>query len=227
MYQSNVAASNNGASLPYSFANPPATLPVPPAGYILSITNAGAIVIQCAGTFGNIIPPGPQILMPTTITYKAAKAKKLCKNIKLSTGPTDTTQFTGSNADAGFRDSHVNDAYDGVVAWAWTDNSTVPDKTNGTMNVMVVVGKIGKDGTLKVGDPVQLTDLPPGVMAWDTAVAINRKDPNNIVVSYGIIDYTNPFEPKIRHVEQCHLMAAKPGHPIFIPSSLDPLRIQL
>ena len=77
VYQSNVAASNNGASLPYSFANPPATLPVPPAGYILSITNAGAIVVQCAGTFGNIIPPGPQILMPTTITYKAASQKTL------------------------------------------------------------------------------------------------------------------------------------------------------
>ena len=65
VYRSIVAASNNGASLPFSFAQPPSTLPVPPAGYILSVTNAGAIVVQCAGTFGNIIPVGPQILMPS------------------------------------------------------------------------------------------------------------------------------------------------------------------
>ena len=128
--------------------------------------------------------------MPTTITYKASCAKKLCKNIKLSTGATNTTQFSNSFAASdGFRDSHVNDAFKGVAAWAWTDNSTVPDKTNGTMNVMVVVGKITKNGTLKVAPPIQLTNLAPGLgMAWDTAVAINRTDEKNIVVSWNEID---------------------------------------
>ena len=82
----------------------------------------------------------------------------------------------------------MNDAFDGVAAWAWTDNSTVPDKTNGTMNVMVAIGKITKNGTLKVAPPIQLTNLAPGFMAWDTAVAINRKDEKNIVVSWELLD---------------------------------------
>ena len=43
VYRSIVAASNNGASLPFSFDATVNTLPVPPVGYILSITNAGAI----------------------------------------------------------------------------------------------------------------------------------------------------------------------------------------
>ena len=49
VYRSILAASNNGASQPFSFATPPeppyANIP---AGYILSVTNAGAIAVQCA-----------------------------------------------------------------------------------------------------------------------------------------------------------------------------------
>lgn len=188
VYRSTLAASNNGLSLPFSFAQNPSTFPVPPVGYIVSITNAGALVVQGAGTFGNIIPAGPQILLPTEMTYILQKREKLKKNIKLSTGPTNTTQFTGPDTGAkgtGVRDTHFNDAFDGVVAWAWTDNSMVDDKTNNTLNVMVVTGQ-NKNGKLKLRKPFQLTDLPPGVFAWDTAVAINRTNKKNIVVSYSV-----------------------------------------
>lgn len=183
-----VAASNNGLSPVFSFDQAPDTLPLPPAGYIVQVTNAGALVIQSAGTFGNIIAPGPQILMPTTISYFVNRKQKLCKNKILSRGFTNTTEFTSSAADNGFRDSHVNDAFDGVAAWAWTDNSMVEDKTNGIMNVMVAIGHTNKKGKLKVADPIQLTNLEPGVMAWDTAVAINRTNKDNIIVSYGHVN---------------------------------------
>ena len=67
VYRSIVGASNNGASLPFSFAQPVDTLPTPPAGYIVSITNQGGIVVQCAGTFGNIIPLGLRFLCHVTL----------------------------------------------------------------------------------------------------------------------------------------------------------------
>lgn len=183
-----IAASNNGLSPVFSFDQDPETLPQPPAGYIVQVTNAGALVIQSAGTFGNIIAPGPQILMPTTISYLVNRKQKLCKNIVLSRGFTDTTEFTGIAADNGFRDSHVNDAFDGVAAWAWTDNSMVEDKANGTMNLMVAIGHVNKKGKLKVAEPIQLTDFAPGLQAWTTAIAINRANKDNIVVSWGFID---------------------------------------
>ena len=194
-----LAASNNGASLPFTFpqSQVPSTLPVPVAGYILQVTNAGGIVVQAAGTFGNVIPPGPQILLPTTITYIAKSIDKLKANTDISHGSTSTAGFTNSSAaDAGLRDSHVNDAFEGIAAWTWTDNSMfadegssmITDKTNGTLNVMVAIGKIKRDGTLKVRKPVQLTDFPPETLGWDTAVAINRTNRKNIVVSYGVID---------------------------------------
>lgn len=184
-----VAASNNGLSQVYSQTQTADMLPQPPAGYIVQVTNAGAIVVQCAGTFGNIIPVGPQILLPSSITYLVKTKEKLCKNTVLSNGFTNTTQFTNSAAaDSGFRDSHVNDAFDGVIGWAWCDNSMITDKTNGTMNLMVAIGRTNKKGKLRVGKAIQLTNLAPGVMAWDTAVAINRTDSNNIIVSYGHID---------------------------------------
>ncbi len=195
VYQSTLAPSDNGLSLPFSFAQDPSTFPVPITGYILSITNAGALAVQGAGTFVNIIPPGPQNVLPTEITYlvptkSERKRAKLKKNFVLSTGSTDTTQFTGGETGAagtGVRDTHINDAFDGVVGWAWTDNSMIADKTNNTLNVMVAIGE-NKKGKLKIKDPIQLTDLPPGIYAWDTAVAINRTNKNNIVVSYSVLN---------------------------------------
>lgn len=195
-----LVASNNGASLPFSFTQDPSTLPVPPTGYILQVTNAGALVIQCPGTFGNIIPVGPQILLPTDISYLVKPRVKLKRNTVISTGPTNTTQFTNPDAlEVGLRDTHVNDAFEGVAAWAWSDNSTVVDKTNGTTNVMVAVGKV-KDGKLKVRRPVQLTDLPPETGIFDTAVAINRTNKNNLVVSYGVGDFTTGIATMYRAV---------------------------
>ena len=47
VYRSIVGASNNGLSLPWDF-NDLSSLPVPPVGYIVQVTNAGALVIQCA-----------------------------------------------------------------------------------------------------------------------------------------------------------------------------------
>ncbi len=190
VYRSILAASNNGASQPFSFAMPPeppyANIP---AAYILSVTNAGAIVVQCAGTFGNIIPPGPQILMPTDITYIVKPKVQLCNNYIIDPGFTNTTQFTnGGLADAGIRDSHPNDAFDNIVTWSWQSNANVADKTNGITNLFVAVGTINNDGTLSVGAPVQLTDFPAEVGIFDTAVAINRTNKNNIVVSYGVLN---------------------------------------
>lgn len=181
-----VAASNNGLSAPFSFTQPINQLPQPPVGYLVQVTHAGALVIQCAGTFGNIIPPGPQILLPSALTYVVKPREKLRKNFILSKGATDTSQFPAAlSAVDSLRDSHVNDAFDHVFAWAWTDNSTVANKSDGTMNVMVSIGEV-KNGKLYVGKPIQLTDFSPGAYAWDTAIAINRSDKNNIVVSWAV-----------------------------------------
>ena len=133
-----VAASNNGLSPVFSFTQDPATLPQPPAGYIVQVTNAGELQVQAAGTFGNVIAPGPQILMPCSISYLSkGSTKKLSKNTKISTGVTNITQFTGRAANDGIRDTHVNDAFNGVVAFSWTDNSGNVNLNNGTMNTLV------------------------------------------------------------------------------------------
>src|SRR5579885_207175 len=140
------------------------------------------MVVQSSGTFGNLILTGSQILLPTDISYIIERNHKLKMNTKISTGPTTTVFFSFFQSKTGLGDTHVNDAFDGIAAWAWTDNSMIPDKTNGILNVMVTVGKIRKNGKLKVRKPIQLTNFPVGLMAWDTAVAINRTNKKNIVV---------------------------------------------
>ena len=172
-----------------------------PPHYIVQIDHEGGLTIQYAGAFGNIIPVGPQVLLPTEITYIVKKHHRLKKNVKLSTGPTNTTEFPRtprvSPCNAGVRDLHVNAASHGVAAWAWNDNANIPDKTNGVLNLKVVVGKQGKDGKLKVRKPCQLTDLqPPFAAAQDTAISINPCDPKNIVVSYAIINYSVTTSPE-------------------------------
>jgi len=220
VYRSIVAASNNGASLPFSFAQLPSTLPVPPVGYILSVTNAGAVVVQCAGTYGNIIPTGPQILMPADITYITKPRVTLCNNYIIDPGFTNTTQFTGGAASDGIRDSHVNDAFSGVAAWAWASNANQVDKTNGTMDTFVAVGKINADRSLSIGSPINLTNFGPNIQSWDTAVAINRTNPDNIVVSYGVIDRSHTV-----HTEQTYRAVSFDGGktwPINGPTNIQP-----
>ena len=193
VYRSYLAASNNGMSQPFSFTQDPSTLPTPPAGYILQVTNAGAINIQAAGTFGNVIPVGPQIMLPTDISYIVKPKIKLGKNTIIQSAFINTTQFTGGHANNSLRDVHINDAFDNVCAWAWTDNSNVPDKTNGIVNVFVAVGKVKKDGTLKVREPIQLTNIPVPMQTNNTSTAINRTNKNNIVVGYAFINFELHF----------------------------------
>lgn len=204
VYRSRLAPSDNGALLSYTFEQDPSTIVPPITGYIVSITNAGGIAIQGAGNVANIIPPGNQALLPTDISYLVQTKYRLRENTKISTGPTNTTQFPASveispglivgPAGTGLRDTHVNAAYNGVAAWVWSDNSNIADKTNGTLNVMVAIGKMDKNGKLKVGKPVQLTDNAPGYYIFDTAVAINPTNPKNIVVSWGLLNFpTTPY----------------------------------
>lgn len=181
-------ASSNGQSLPFSYTDP--VFPNPIAGYNLGITLGGGLVIQGAGTWGALIPPGPQVLMPTDISYLVEPIQKFAENFVLSKGASDITEFTGGPfgaAGSAYRDNHVNDAFDGVVAWTWTSNANIKDKANNTVNVFVRVGKF-KHGKLQLGKPIQLTDLPAGTYAWDTAVAINRTNKDNIVVSYATLN---------------------------------------
>lgn len=192
VFRSYLAASNNGMSEPFSFTQDPSTLPVPPTGYIIQITTRGLIIIQAPGTFDNVIPLGPQILMPTDITYVRQPKLKLGKNYLIGPGFTNVTQFTNFDAllDA-FRDSHVSDAFDNKLAWTWTSNSDQTDKTNNIMDTFVVVGKVDKKGTLKFHSPINLTNFTsanPASFSWDTAVAINRTNKRNIVISYGVIN---------------------------------------
>ena len=203
-----VAASNNGLSPVFSFTELP--LPTPPAGYIVSVTNAGAITVQCAGTFGNIIPAGPQILMPCDLTYLAECKQKLCKNYIIDDGFTDTTQYTNPRAVFdGIRDTHVNDAFDGIVAFAWGSNANIPDKTNNALDTYAAIGKV-VDGKLEIGQPIQLSSFGPGFQTFDTAVTINRADKYNIIVSYGVINHNVSPQTSARYravIEHLLIMA--------------------
>ena len=185
-----IVASNNGMSEAFSFTQPPPLLPVPPAGYILQVTNFGGLVVQTAGTFGNSAPVGPQVVLPATVSYIVRPKIKLCNNFKLSTGPSNVTQFP---EDYPYRDYAVNDAFGGISAWVWVDNSDLVDKTTGVMNLMVVTGKLGKNGKLKLRDPVKLTNFPNlpfpiNSNIFDCAITINRTNKNNIIASYSYYD---------------------------------------
>ena len=183
---SSMGCSDSGTSLPASYAQPLNTYPTPVSGYILQITIQGGIVIQGAGTFGNIIPEGPQILLPTNVTYIVKPRYALSMNFNVSLKKTNVANFTNPIVKSlGLGVTHVNDSYNGVFVFAWADNSMEKDKTNGILNLMVAIGKIRKDGSFYISKPKQLTKFTTNnTLIFDTSVAINRTNPKNIVISY-------------------------------------------
>lgn len=197
VYRSTVGASNNGQSQVFSATQIPDNLPVPTSGYIVSITNAGALVIQGVGTFGNLIPAGPQVLMPTEISYEVKPEQRLSKNTIIDSGFTNITQFNNPYIAYGnIRDSHHLDVFGNKAVFTWTSNANIADKTVSTLNAFVAVGTVNSDGTLTMGAPVQLTNFPqsttpPNIEAWDTSAAIDRSNPDNIVVSYAFFNVTD------------------------------------
>jgi hypothetical protein len=194
LYESYLVASNTGLSQPFTWYTPSRIAgitqqPTPVSGYILSITFFGGIIIQGAGTYKNLIPAGAQTLLPTNVFYYHHPPEIICKNLKLSVAPSNFTEWPGGTYTAlgsSIRDSHVNDAFNNIVAWTWVDNSNQVDKTNQVSNVMVAIGTV-EDGKLVVRPPIQLSSnpQPSGTYVFDTAVAINRSNPKNIVVSWG------------------------------------------
>lgn len=191
-----VVASNQGMNISFNYDLPGVDYTPPVPGYVIQITNQGALIVQGMGTFSNIIPAGTHTLMPTTISYLVKPDVKLCRNTRISSGEINTAVFPFTpevhrGANDALRDLHINDAFDNVVAYAWSDNSNVADKPNNStiMNLAVSVGKVSH-GKLKMNAPIFLHQFDRFV--WDTSVAINRTNSNNIVVSWGIIDMESP-----------------------------------
>lgn len=178
--------SGNGYAPVFSFTESFSLIPAPVIGYNVQITNAGAFQVLGVGTVNNAIPSGPQSLLAGSMTYVTEQQRALCNNVVLSTGFSNTIAFTDPQATNALRDFHVNDAFNGVVAYAWSDNSNIPQDIS-TLNLKVAIGRV-VDGQLVMRAPVQITNFGPNVIAWDTSIAINRLNPNNIVVSYYMIN---------------------------------------
>lgn len=205
------AASNTPNIIPFDYITNPATPSIPGvsgvtyekqiSGYQIQITRAGDIQIKGAGgTLGNIIPSGPQSILPTSVSYLVDKRKELKRNTKISCGPINIAIYgifdgfenvTGGNAE-NIRDTHINDVFDNVVGYAWSDNSNIVDPVNNpnVMNLAYSIGHVSPDGELKMQSARFLPNIN-NFFVWDTAIAINRTDPKNLVISYLLLDLTN------------------------------------
>lgn len=232
--------SNNGQNIPFTFitntVSPPPNVSgviynAPEAGYLIRITNTGGLVIEGIGTLGNIIPPGTQQLIATDLTYIVKKYKQhICKNTQISKGPINVAQYgifppielgNASNV----RDHHVNDAWDNVVAYAWTDNSNIPNSITqpNEMNLAYAIGTV-KDGKLELQKAKFLplpANMPNNMYAWDTAIAINRTDKNNIVISYNLLAPVTP-QPGVPYSILCAAVSFDGGKtwPINGPTNI-------
>ena len=220
LYKSFVIPSNTGQSLAgFSFiSGEPLPTPSVP-GYVLGVSLDGNVTIYGQGTFANLIPPGNQVTLPTEVYYTHEESSHLFTNVKISKGASNITQFTGSNAKNGYRDSHVCDTFNGHVAFSWEENTGL-DPTDNTMNMAVAVGKVVK-GKLKIGKTTHLTNFQnEGFVPFDTSIAINRKDPNNIVASYALVGDVPP--PNNNFVYRAVSFDRGKSWPINGPTNIQP-----
>ena len=158
----------------------------------------GQLSIRQPGINNGIIPPNV-LNVTSEVTLYVPKYKKLLPDISPKNLIMDSS-FTNyslvANGDVGYRDSHVNDSFENTQAFVWSKNYDPTDYTNPNQDAIVC---IVRDGV--VHTPINLTHtfitnilstLPAGSLTviFDTAVAINRKNPKNIIVSFGLIIIT-------------------------------------
>jgi hypothetical protein len=192
IYRSVLVADDKGLTLPYSYNQNYSTLPVPLPGYILGISDAGAITIMGAGTFGTIIPTGSHTVRPADMVYLVEPKIKIKKNFRVTNKALNiikTIQPPHIQTGTPLRDSHINSSFDNVNIFAMVDNSkyTKPTMTIGS-DVTVKRGVYHKK-KIHFGPTVFLTDLPENVVIFDTAATIDPTNPNNVCVSYGVTDF--------------------------------------
>ena len=158
----------------------------------------GQLSIRQPGINNGIIPPNV-LNVTSEVTLYVPKYKKCLPDIAPKNFIMDSEFINYSltaNGDVGYRDSHVNDSFKNIQAFCWSKNYDPTDYTNSTQDVMVCIVHDGVADT-----PINLTHtfitnilstLPPGSLTviFDTAVAINRKNPKNIIVSFGLIIIT-------------------------------------
>jgi len=174
----------------------------PPIGYQIRISPIGVVDISGVGQFSNVIQPGVQVMAPYDFVYTKRPIKHLTSNTKLSVGLTNITQWPGGNYGASgsaLRDVRINDAFQNVLVWAWSDNSNIVPQSLPISNVWVAIGTV-VNGRIKTNPSFQLTNnalsppIPGATYVFNSAVAINRTNAKNIVVSWGINNApTYPF----------------------------------
>ena len=200
------SCSNNDAYLAaFSITVPPPTIL---SAFNLIIDTYGKIRITGAGSYAGIIPTGGHTFNSQSVVYYVEQM--ICpikKSFIIDPGFTDVTQFGGpfggQAQQDGIRDSHVNDNFNGVVATSWTGNSD-QNKTFTVMNLYVALGNYNLGG-LTMGSPQNLTNFNPTVQpvpgdftfSWDSAVAINRKNPNVVVASIALFQYSSTIVPLV------------------------------
>ena len=159
-------------------------------------------MIQAPGQTANIIPPGPQILMPTDVTYTVQPKVRLKNN--RGSAPVPPIPHNLQMLMMQMMELETAIAMPLMMAWLPGAGLTIPWLRIKQMELSMpwsLSEESIKKGSLKLSPPVQLTtDLAPNVGAWDTAVAINPTNTDNIVVTYELIDYNTFTLPTYRAV---------------------------
>jgi hypothetical protein len=197
-YVNNIVTLNQPANGPGSSSYTAGNFPTPLPGLIVSINPYGKLSIFQNGSFAMTIPSGPHTLLSTTVTLVPDDSCKVTppKNFLIESRFSDISQFTGYWLDDGIRDTHVGDTFEDTVAYSWTGNpnwTALGEQNNNVLDVYICIGKIQTDGKIKLGPVQQITAYGPtsGYMAWDTSIAINRKNPDVIAVSWNFLDNIN------------------------------------
>jgi hypothetical protein len=183
-------SNNDGFITPYLFPAVPLSTPqlLFSSVFYAIIDTVGNLTITAGGTQLQLIPPGSHCLMSTTVAaYKSYKPKCLGKEFIIQSNFTNASKAIDTSA-TDLRDSHVNDTYQYIVVYTWSDNSQ-QDQTNGNLDAFVGVAKGNKKFHLQ--NLTNLTGSDNNV--FDAAAAINRNQsmfPGNIIVTWEEYFYT-------------------------------------
>ena len=203
--QTVVASTNDGFQPVWLDAQLSGTQPIAPC-YNVLFDEFGNVRITGTGqqsnlTMGNDLSLGGHTLNAQILEYyigdpiHGTHATQLLKGISykvLQRKPTNFLQNPENSliTNETIRDSHRNDAHDGVTLVTWSGNADVTNKTQAISDTFAAVGHIQKNGeTTWVVEEVNLTNFSatdPVSWSFDTAGAISRTDTKFMIVSAGL-----------------------------------------
>lgn len=167
------------------------------SGFNISLNTYGQLIITACNILGGNFPIY-RFYNIEDLTFRYLIRQDTCQNTcnEFIIQPGFTSVSGNGYQDVGdnIRDGHVGDFHCGILAYCWSDNSDQKNKAVTVTNAYIRIGEYDEYSNMPkwITDPINVSKFPTTensipTVTFNTSIAINRTNPNNIVLGIGVV----------------------------------------